>query len=135
MDEHAVTLSSTMVAKVYSDRLFIGLNNRQTLFAITLEVTFTLSRCPTLVGFIPANLDRTFDGYLTQASLLHPWIRCLGQFSLLGGASSKTKKSEAKFKRKQRQLQHKSGFVLRITSQSLSCNSRIKKKKSINQSM
>ena len=58
MDEHAVAhaLSSTMVAKVCSDRLFIGLNERQTLFAIMLEVTFTLSRCPTLVVIRPAGL-------------------------------------------------------------------------------
>ena len=79
--------------------------------------------------------DRNVDGStLTQASLLRPWIRRFttivsGWWNL---TSSKSKKSEAKFKRKtwkQGQFLSESGFVVCIAPRSLSRDRRIKMKK------
>ena len=84
--------------------------------------------------------DRKVDGStLIQVSLLRPWIRC---FTILIStrwnlSSSKSKKSEAKFKRKlgnKMELLSESGFVVRVAPPSLSRDRRIKMKKSINQS-
>ena len=78
---------------------------------------------------------KVHDSTPTQASLLHPWIRC---FTTIISAwwnltSSKLKKQQAKFirkTRKQRQLLSESGFFLRIAPPSLSRDRRIKMKKS-----
>ena len=79
--------------------------------------------------------DRKVNGSTsTQALLLRPWIRC---FTAVISArwnltSSKSKKSEAQFKRKTRkqgQLLSESGFVLCIAPPSLSRDRRIKMKK------
>ena len=85
--------------------------------------------------------DRKVDGSTpTQISLLRPWIRCLTIIISTSWnlTSSKSKKSEAKFKRKlgnKMELLSESGFVLRIAPPSLSRDRRIKMKKSINQSI
>ena len=78
--------------------------------------------------------DRKIDGSTpTQASLLRPWIR---SFMAIMSAwrnltSSKLKKSEAKFARKNRkQVLSESGFVLCIAPPSLSRDRSIKMKKS-----
>ena len=82
--------------------------------------------------------DRKVNGSTTNlVSLLRPWIKCFTMIisAWWNLASSKLKKSEAKFNRKtwkQRQLLSKSGFVLRIAPPSLSRDRRIKMKKSIN---
>ena len=81
------------------------------------------------------NHDRKVNGSTPNlASLLRPWIRCFTMIisAWWSLASSKLKKSEAKFNRKtgkQRQLLSESGFVLRIAPPSLS-RDRIKMKKS-----
>ena len=80
--------------------------------------------------------DRKLDGSTpTQASLLHPWIRCF--MAIISAwrnlTSSELTKSEAKCKqknRKQGQLLSESGFVLCIAPSSLSRDRRIKMKKS-----
>ena len=81
--------------------------------------------------------DRKVNGSTPNlVSLLRPWIRCFTMIisAWWNLASSKLKKSEAKFNRKtwkQRQLLSESGFVLRIAPPSLSRDRRIKMKKSI----
>ena len=81
--------------------------------------------------------DRKVDGSTpSQVLLLRPWTRC---FTIIisiwwNVTSSKSKKSEAKFKRKlgnKIELLSESGFVLRIAPPSLSRDRRIKMKKSI----
>ena len=87
------------------------------------------------VVFTTAAHDRKVDGSTsTQASWLRPWIRCF--MAIISDwrnlTSSKLKKSEAEFKRKnrkQRQLVSESGFVLRIAHPSLSRDRGIKMKK------
>ena len=80
--------------------------------------------------------DRKVDGLtLTQAWMLRPWIRCF--MAIISAwrnlTSSKLKKSEAKFERKNQthgQLLSESGFVPCIAPPSLSHDRRIKIKKS-----
>ena len=82
------------------------------------------------------NHDRKVNGSTPNlVSLLRPWKRCFTMIisAWWNLASSKLKKSEAKFNRntrKQRQLLSESGFVLRIAPPPLSSDRRIKMKKS-----
>ena len=82
--------------------------------------------------------DRKVDGATsTQISLLRPWIRCFTIIISTGWnlTRSKSKKSEAKFKRtlgNKIKLLRESEFVLRIAPPSLSRDRRMKMKKSIN---
>ena len=100
----------------------------------------------TMIAWPSGSQRRLYDGHdckvdgstSTQASLLHPWIRCFttvisAWWNLPSRTSSKLKKSEAKFKRKtwkQGQLLSESGFVLCIAPPSLSRDRRINMKKS-----